>query len=493
MTRISSPIEKMKNHYQVLVIGSGYGGAITASRMARAGKQVCVLERGKEFISGEFPQTEMEALNEKQVHVFGKPICTETGLYDFHINEDINVFVGCGLGGTSLVNANVSLQADKRVFSEDKWPQGLLLDMDGLLEEGYTRAKEMLRPVEYPLIHSKLTKLDALKISAKALDEGVRRTPICVNFTKGTNHVGVSQHPCISCGNCVSGCNYKAKNTLMMNYLPDAHNFGAELYTTVLVEYIVKADKGYRVYYSLLDKGRELYKGKPLFISADIVILSAGSLGSTEILLRSKKKGLSISQQIGKGFTGNGDVLGFGYNNDIRINGIGYGVMDKDEVPPVGPTITGVIDMRATEKLDEGMVIEEGAIPGIFASTLPIPFSIMANKLEKPTSEDDALNSRRSKREIESLVQGAYTGAINHTQTYLVMSHDDGAGNMQLIDDRLIIDWRGVGEQPIFNKVNLNLKKATNATKGIFIKNPTWNKYFDHNLITVHPLGLPHG
>lgn len=487
MTRVSSPIESMKNHYQVVVIGSGYGGAIAASRMARAGKQVCLLERGKEFISGEFPQTEMEALRETQVHRLGKHKGSETGLYDFRINKDISVFVGCGLGGTSLVNANVFLQADNRVFSRDKWPQELL--MDGLLEEGYSKAKEMLRPVDYPKTYPKLAKLNALEHSSKALGEGVRRTPICVNFTKGINHVGVSQNPCISCGNCVSGCNYKAKNTLMMNYLPDAQNFGAEIYTKVSVKYIVKASKGYRVYYSLLDKGRELYEEKLLFMSADVVILAAGSLGTTEILLRSRKKGLSISQQIGKGFTGNGDMLGFGYNNDVKINGIGYGVIDKDELPPVGPTITGVIDMRDTKELSEGMIIEEGAIPGILASILPTSFSIIANKLEESHTEDEKLKYRRKKREIKSYIQGAYSGSINHTQTYLVISHDDGAGNMKLIEDELMIDWRGVGEQPIFDKANRNLQRATHATRGIFIKNPIWNKYFNYKLLTVHPLG----
>ena len=83
MQRLSIPIEKMKPHYTVVVIGSGYGGAITASRFARAGQDVCVLERGREFLPGEYPDTESEALREMQVDSVKKDIGNRTGLYDF--------------------------------------------------------------------------------------------------------------------------------------------------------------------------------------------------------------------------------------------------------------------------------------------------------------------------------------------------------------------------------------------------------------------------
>ena len=128
MARLSSPIEQLKSHYQIVVIGSGYGGGITASRMARAGQEVCVLERGKEFQPGDFdkdhnlikhgeyPDTEAEALREVQVDLPKLHTGSRTGLYDLRVNDDISVFVGCGLGGTSLLNANVALQADERVF-----------------------------------------------------------------------------------------------------------------------------------------------------------------------------------------------------------------------------------------------------------------------------------------------------------------------------------------------------------------------------------------
>src|SRR5687767_15347425 len=110
MTRLSSSIADIKDHYAVVVVGSGYGGSIAASRFARAGQKVCLLERGREIQPGEYPRTLPEAAREMQTNLPGAE-GSRTGLYDFHVHDDINVFVGCGLGGTSLVNANVALPA----------------------------------------------------------------------------------------------------------------------------------------------------------------------------------------------------------------------------------------------------------------------------------------------------------------------------------------------------------------------------------------------
>ena len=161
MARLSSPIETLKEHYAVVVIGSGYGAAIAASRLARAGKQVCVLERGREFQPGEYPNRSTEAVAEMQAHSPEIPqFGSRTGLFDFHIHPDINVFVGCGLGGTSLVNANVALRAEPRVFDDPRWPlelrnpkpvdQNLEIDHATPLEDSYARAEEMLKPNPYP-------------------------------------------------------------------------------------------------------------------------------------------------------------------------------------------------------------------------------------------------------------------------------------------------------------------------------------------------------
>lgn len=488
MTRLSLPVEKIKDHYTVVVIGSGYGGGIAASRMARAGQQVCVLERGREFLTGEFPDTPVEAAQELQLDLPNAHTGSRTALFNIHVNEDMNVVVGCGLGGTSLINANVSLRAEPRVYEDPRWPEELSADRDTLLAEGYRRAEEMLKPVPYPEDFPTLPKLQALEKSAEFLKAPFYRPPINVTFKSGVNHVGVQQEACKLCGDCVAGCNHGAKNSTMMNYLPDAVNHGAEIYTQVEVRYVERKDNQWLVHFQVLNTGREKFDSPTLFISADIVVLAAGTLGSTEILLRSREKGLSVSDMVGKRFTGNGDVLGFGYNNAIPIDGIGYGSR-RDISYPVGPCITGIIDMRNQPNVNDGMVIEEGSIPGGLAPLLQIAFAQASLLVGKDTDPDLRDNLRQQARQLESLVRGSYYGAVRNTQTYLVMTHDDGAGEMKLENDHLRITWPGVGKQPIFEKVNENLVKSTLAISGTYVKNPIWTKLMRNNLITVHPLG----
>ncbi len=293
---------------------------------------------------------------------------SKTGLYDFVVGDGINVFMGCGLGGTSLVNANVSLEAEPRVFQDARWPAQVRQDLPTLVQQGYDHAREMLKPTPFPTSFPSLPKMGALEKSAQYLEQNFYRTPINVTFETKVNHVGVPQNACTMCGDCVTGCNYGAKNTTLMNYLPDARNFGAEIFTQVSVRYIERRDGKWFVHYQALDEGREDFNAPDLFVTADIVMLGAGTLGSTEILLRSKAQGLPLSDCLGERFSGNGDVLGFSYNGDREVNGIGFGHRKPGEIPPVGPCITGVIDIRNQPKLEDGMIVEEGSVPGALKS-----------------------------------------------------------------------------------------------------------------------------
>ncbi len=502
MPRLSRPIDQIKPHYEVVVIGSGYGGGIAASRMARAGRSVCLLERGKEFVPGEYPDTEIKAASEFQIHLpDGKHVGDRTGLFDFHQNKDISVIVGCGLGGTSNLNANVSLEAEERVYKDSRWPVGVLADMGTLVKQGEARAREMLKPIPYPQGEPKksgkpgevwpnLPKLDALHASADAMGKEFYRVPINVTFEDGVNHVGVQQKACTLCGDCCSGCNFGAKNTLIMNYLPDATNHGAEIYVRTEVRWIEKMAEGkWLVHYQMLDSGREKFDAPTLTVSADIVVVSAGTLGSTEIMLRSRDKGLAVSDKLGEHMTGNGDVLAFGYNGDRVINGIGWGHRYPEPMPPVGPCITGVIDIREQEKVEDGMILEEGSIPGALGPMLAAGFA--GASAVSGHEETTGLGERVKEmgRAAESFAAGPYHGAVRNTQTYLIMTHDDGNGRMHLADDELRVDWPGVGKEEIFRKANDNLFEAGKALSGRFVENPLWTKLAGNQLITVHPLG----
>ncbi len=494
MNRISSSLEFLQAHYEVVVIGSGYGGGVSASRMARAGRKVCLLERGKEILPGEFPNTPAEALEQMQFDTAKGKIGKATGLYNIHVNKQQNVVVGCGLGGTSLINANVALEPEPEVFDDPRWPPEVRAHKDTLLNEGYRRAREMLKPNPYPNDNPPLAKTEAHRRSAQHMGEADNfyKVPINVNFDTledGINHVGVEQNPCNNCGDCVSGCNYKAKNTTLMNYLPDAHNHGAEIYCEVSVKYLEQSDDGWLVHYQVAGKGSEKFDAPTQFIKADIVIVAAGTLGSNEILLRSKQKGLTLSNQLGKNFTGNGDFLGFSYNSDEPIHGIGWGDHPPGALPDVGPCITSIIDMRYGDNWQSRMVIEEGSLPGAIGPLLPSAFAVAAGTIGEDTDEGflDALKEKT--RQWQSYIKGPYAGAIDNTQTYLIMSHDDGEGEMSLADNRLRVDWPGLGEQQNFDIANDNLYKATEALGGEYVKNPIWTELFDASLVTVHPLG----
>jgi cholesterol oxidase len=479
----------MKPHYDVVVVGSGYGGSIAASRMARAGRTVCLLERGRELQPGEYPDSAAESFHEFQIDTKERHFGPSDGLFDMRVNDDMNVFVGCGLGGTSLVNANVALPAEDRVWEDERWPRALRDDRDGL-EDGYRRATDMLKPQPFPQELARLPKLEALEAAAAAMDAPFYPPPINVTYKDGVNHVGVYQQACHLCGDCVAGCNYGAKNTTLMNYLPDARNHGAELFTQVRVDRVDRKDGRWVVYFRPVGSGREAFGAPPMFVSAEIVMLGAGTLGSTEILLRSREAGLPLSDVVGHRFTGNGDVLGFGYNCDRPINAVGFGDHAVGELPPVGPCIAGIVDLREQPVLEDGMVIEEGVVPGGLSPVLARVFEVAAALVGKDTDEGAADFFRERGREIQMLLEGPYRGALNNTITFLVMTHDDGEGRLVLGDDgRVRVEWPGVGSQPIFQRVAERLTQATDALGGTFVKNPIWSKALNHDLVTVHPLG----
>jgi cholesterol oxidase len=221
---LSRSWETRRPRYGHVIVGSGYGGAITAARLAMAQitpkPTVCVLERGKEWPVGTFPDT-FDGLV-RNARSASNPL----GLYELLNYSDIGVIKGSGLGGTSLVNANVALTPDADTFDRAGWPTTLNAET---LAPYYNRARAMLSISQHPRARQ-LAKVQAMDRRAQELGTSAFPLPIAVNFTlDGMNEHGVEQHPCIDCGDCVTGCNVGAKNTLYMNYLPAAARAGAEI------------------------------------------------------------------------------------------------------------------------------------------------------------------------------------------------------------------------------------------------------------------------
>jgi cholesterol oxidase len=495
MPRLSSPIADIKATYDVVVVGSGYGGAVAAARLARARTKngtrltVCVLERGREFQPGDYPDTAAKVLAEAQIDTPTRHYRSRTGLYDFRVNDEVNVFLGCGLGGTSLINANVALWPEAGVFADERWPEPLRRDVfDGLLD-GYCRAVGMLNPTPYPRPPDTpaLYKLEALRQSSDPILKrygGWRftRPPIDVEFRDGINPAGLQHYACQLCGDCVSGCNYGAKSTVAVNYLPYARAHGAEMFTEVFVERLERRGGRWLVHYEVVGAGRERFTPPTMSVSADFVILAAGSLGSTEILLRSRLERLPLSDQVGEGFSGNGDVLALGYDADGPINAIGAGRHRPRLEEPVGPCITGMIDMRGQPELDHGMVIQEGAIPGALASLMPAVLGGAVLLFGSESGRSVSGSLRAEGRRLLNYLRGPYRGAVRNTQIFLAMNHDAADGRMYLHDNRLRISWPGREWQRILARVEPVLREATRKLGGTYLRNP-------FNPITVHPLG----
>ena len=362
--RLSRPATELKPRYDAIVVGSGYGAGVAASRLARCGRSVAVLERGREFLPGDFPVDVAGATKELQVSARRMRTGSATALFDVHLNDDIHVLKACGLGGTSLINANVCLSPDVRIFEDTAWP--LEVRRDRLLAEGYVRARHMLRP-EPSARTSSYEKVKALRLAASAFGRGVQPIPLHVVYKSGLNAAGVHQEACTECGDCCGGCNIGAKTTVASTYLADAAAFGAEIFTEMRVLSLTKGDDGiWQVWVQSASDVRQAPR-----LEADIVVLGAGTLGSTEILLRSQAQGLALSQWLGSRFTSNGDVVAMAYNNDVPVNGIGVGNPPQASVPPVGQAVNALLDMRDDPKVRDGLAICECALPSSFAAILP--------------------------------------------------------------------------------------------------------------------------
>ena len=254
MTRLARPLDRLKPHYDVVVVGSGYGGGVAASRLARAGKRVAVLERGREFVTGEFPSRFPDLRGEMQLTGKRMRLGSATGLYDVRFGEDMHVLIGCGLGGGSLINAGVALRPDERVFRDPVWPDEVA--HDGLLEEGYARAARWVRPARDPAAAGR-SKYQALHRASAALGKEPVHAPVVVGFEATVNPAGVAQPACTHCGDCCGGCNVGAKNTVALTYLPDAARHGAEIFTQAKVRHVAKAPEGgWRVHFEQAGRRR---------------------------------------------------------------------------------------------------------------------------------------------------------------------------------------------------------------------------------------------
>ncbi len=469
MTPLARSLGNASASYDVIVVGSGYGGGVAASRLARAGKRVAVLERGREFPTGTFPSKFPDLRAE--VQITGKRVRTgsQNALYDIRLGDDMHVLVGCGLGGGSLINAGVALRPDARVFADDIWPEQIA--QDGLLDEGYRRAERWLRPSPDPQADNH-TKFKALARAGKVVGQSPVAPCVVVSFEDTINAAGVHQPACTRCGDCCGGCNVGAKNTVALTYLPDAANHGAAIFTHAKVRHLSKArGGGWQVHVARLDAAKGV--NAELVLTAPVVVLAAGTLGSTEVLLRAAVAGLGLSDKLGQRFSANGDIIAFGYGAKIPVNGIGVGYPARVEMPPIGACVSGQIEIRDPAHLEKEMCIQEGAMPSALAPILPVMF----------------LPGGRLLGALQTIVSGVYKGPFSSLQTFFAVSHDSASGRLSLDADRLALAWPEAQGEAVYKRLDEILDRLVTSVGGSYVKNPLAGTIMGHQPATAHPLG----
>ncbi|HYL16255.1 MAG TPA: GMC family oxidoreductase [Terriglobales bacterium] len=485
--------DRRPDGYDAVVVGSGYGGAITAARLANAAVNpklsVCILERGQEWPVGEFPDNFGDVLGNSY-----NPVLNPLGLYEFDAFPDIAVIKGSGLGGTSLVNANVAIRPEPDVFAT--WPSALKQAAQigettpGSLWNYYKRAEETLEVSSHPT-GSTLKKFQALKKRASELGQFVETLPLAVNFQKEgvevykRNGGSIVKHRCIDCGDCVTGCNVGAKNTLYMNYLPLAKTGGAHMFTQAEVDYVERKDSQWVVHVTHRD---DAISSEDVTITARMVVLAAGALGSPRILLRSRDEGLATSAVLGSRFSGNGDFFGLAYNSSQFTDILGWGNHRKDPIAQVvraGPSIVGLV--RYNEKAPPGQrfVIEDLSIPRAYRDAAAAAFRIL------PGTVVGGQDSAQAQERLDKDILGADPqGALNSSMLYLCMTQDDSGGTLSLDESGNVqVDWPGAGAEAIFKQVNQECLAHATALGSYFIENPLWKASPWQTLITAHPLG----
>lgn len=467
----------MKDSYDVVVIGSGFGGAINACRLAEAGRSVCILERGKRWGKKDFPRTTGQVA--RSFWNF-----KDYGLLDYRAFQNIDVIQASGVGGGSLVYFNVHIRTPKEIFENPRWPEGVKRDV---LDPYYDKAREMLeaKPLVPPDGYDLPNRTQAFMNAAASAGRKAELMEICVyTGPEKINRQGIVQDGCVYCGNCMLGCHVHAKNTLDLNYIPLAEKNGAEVYPLHLVEKIEPLEavesNGYRVHFRHFDSehGGDSETGS---VVGKKVVISAGALGSTEILLRCRDLHRTLpklSPALGTKFSGNGDFLLAGtFESNQEVD------------PGWGPSITAAVDY-STEK--NKILIQDLGFPDPFfwylESALPVPSRLKNLKLffKKYLQRTLGLSQASAFTDgADKLFQGGVTPRF---LPYLGMGTDAADGKMGLSGGNIEINWDSKRSREMFAEMEKALKELSRGIGGKYQTSLLWGWPF-RKLLTAHPLG----
>ncbi len=292
VSRADNPTTAPDTAFDFVVIGSGFGGSVSAMRLTEKGYRVLVLERGKRFRDADFPRTTWQVWK-----YLWLPGARCFGILQITPLRHVVVLHGCGVGGGSLGYGNVLMEPGERMFEAPAWRH--LADWRAVLRPHYATARAMLgvtpNPREWPADR-------VLREIAAELGQAhtFQPTPVGAFFGAGGpagqdvpdpyfGGEGPARRPCTFCGGCMVGCRHNAKNTLVKNYLYFAEKWGAEVQPEAQVTDIRPLPAGqpdgarYEVVYR---RSTAWLRARERRVRARNVVLSAGALGTLQLLFR---------------------------------------------------------------------------------------------------------------------------------------------------------------------------------------------------------------
>lgn len=300
---------KTPNDFDVVIIGSGFGGSVAALRLTEKGYKVAVLEAGRRFADKDFPKTSWRL--SKFLYL---PRLGLRGIQRIHVLPDVLVLAGAGVGGGSLVYANTLYKPPASYFADKQWNQ--ITDWDSELSPWYDQASRMLGVASNPYFSPSD---EAMKEVADQMGVGhtFKLAPLGVYFGDGNGvkskdpffgGVGPDRDGCLQCGGCMTGCRHNAKNTLPKNYLGLAEKAGAKVFpehTVIKTEQLIDGS-----WHLTARKSSAWFGGKRKFTSAQVVV-AAGTFNTQKLMHKMKSEGVlpKISDSLGKLSRTNSEAL----------------------------------------------------------------------------------------------------------------------------------------------------------------------------------------
>jgi len=515
------------DRYDAVIVGSGFGGSVMAYRLAEAGLRTCLLERGKPYPPNSFPRTPYDLGKN-----FWDPSKGLYGIYNVWSFKGSGAVVASGLGGGSLIYANVILRKDENWFKEDlpgggykAWP----IQYSDLVRH-YEEVEKMLNIQKYPLHHSpysftpktiamrqaagKISNEPGLKCewmplnlavsfkskSVGSPDEDNNNNPPLIGGPIEEPFENIHRMPrstCRLCGECDLGCNYGSKNTLDFNYLSSAirQKEPTQIFTLCEVKEIEPDENGYIVTFEKHHEEKtsggkcDLTK-----VSCRFLILSGGTFGSTYLLLKNRNNLPQISKKLGSRYCVNGDLLSFISKAMEMKNGA---MAPRRLDPSFGPVITSAI--RFADNLDgftdqgRGFYTQDGGhpyllswmteisgFPGLLSRSLK--FLKLMLKYRIGLSNDADLGA-----EISDLIGSADSSKSSFP--VLSMGRDAANAKLYLKNNKYLeCDWVIKNNKEYFKRVSRAGKAIAKALNAEYVDNPSYRWNFKQ-VITAHPLG----